>query len=99
MTRKKISHTFNEYFRNIIKSLNLHESTRNINFGNEESHEKIKKSFSNECFSFQTVSKKEMLNLIMELPRNKAIVSNDIPVSNYISGISLLKKSTSVYYE
>ena len=47
---KKISNTFNEYFTNIIKSLNLRESTGNINFENKESCKKIKENFGNETF-------------------------------------------------
>ena len=39
---KKNSNTFNEYFTNITKGLNLRESTGNINFENEESCKKIK---------------------------------------------------------
>ena len=43
-------------------------------------------------FSFETVFKKDVLNLIKELPGNKATVSNDISVSE-------LKESISVYYK
>ena len=89
---KKISNTFNEYFTNITKGLNLRESTGNINFENEESCKKIKENFGNETFSFETISKKDVLNLIKQLPGNKATVSNDIPVS-------VLKESVSAYYE
>ena len=89
---KKISNTFNEYFTNITKGLNLCESTGNINFENEESCKKIKENFGNETFSFETISKKDVLNLIKQLPGNKATVSNDIPVS-------VLKESVSAYYE
>ena len=39
---KKFSNTFSEYFTNIIKGLNLHELTGNMNFENEESCKKIK---------------------------------------------------------
>ena len=83
---------FNEYFKNITKGLNLRESTGNINFENEESCKKIKENFGNETFSFETISKKDVLNLIKQLPGNKATVSNDIPVS-------VLKESVSAYYE
>ena len=89
---KKISNTFNEYFTNITKGLNLRESTGNINFENEENCEKIKENFGNENFSFETVSKKDVLDLIKELPGNKPTVSNDIPVS-------VLKESVFTYYE
>ena len=89
---KKISNTFNEYFTNITKGLNLRESTGNINFENEESCKKIKENFGNETFSFQTISKKDVLDLIKQLLGNKAIVSNDIPVS-------VIKESVSSYYE
>ena len=75
------------YFTNITKGLNLRESTGNINFENEESCKKIKENFGKE-----TISKKDVLNLIKQLPRNKATVSNDIPVS-------VLKESVSAYYE
>ena len=89
---KKLSNTFNEYFTNVTKGLNLRESTGNINFENEESCKKIKENFGNETFSFETISKKDVLNLIKQLPGNKATVSNDIPVS-------VLKESVSAYYE
>ena len=63
-----------------------------INFENEESCKKIKENFGNKTFSFETVSKTDVLNLIKQLPRNKATVSNDISVS-------VLKESVSAYYE
>ena len=91
-SNKKISNTFNEYFTNIIQGLNLRESTGNINVENEESCKKIKENFGNENFSFETVSKKDILDLIKELPGNKATGSNDIPVS-------VLKESVFAYYE
>ena len=47
---KKISNTFNEYFTNITKGLNLRESTGNIDFENEESCKKIKENFGNKIF-------------------------------------------------
>ena len=73
--------------QNITKGLNLH-----IKFENEESCKKIKENFANENVSFETVSKKDVLNLMKELPGNRVTVSNDIPVS-------LLKESISAYYE
>ena len=66
----------------------MRKSTVNINFENKESC----KNFDNKDFSFETVSNKDVLNLIKELPGNKATVSNDIPVS-------VLKESVSAYYE
>ena len=68
-------------FPNITKGLNLRESTGNINFENEESCKKIKENFGNKTFSFETISKKDVLDLIKQLPGNKATASNDIPVS------------------
>ena len=59
---------------------------------NEESCKKIKENVGNETFSFETISKRDVLNLIKQLPGNKATVSNDIPVS-------LLKEYVSDYYE
>ena len=70
---KKITNTFNYYFTNITKDLNLRESTGNINFENEESCKKIKGNFGNENFSFETVSKKNVLDLIKELPGTKLL--------------------------
>ena len=72
--------------------MNLCESTVNINFENEESCKKIKENFCKENFSFETISKKDGLNLIKQLPGKKATVSNDIPVS-------VLKESVPAYYE
>ena len=43
-------------------------------------------------FSFETVPKKDVLDLIKELPGNKASVSNHIPVP-------VLKESVSACYE
>ena len=41
---KKISNTFNEYFTNATKNLNLCESTGNINFEIEESCKNIEEN-------------------------------------------------------
>ena len=68
---KKISNPFNDYFTNITKDLNLLESTGIINFENEESCKKIIENFGNENFSFETFSKKDVLDLIKELPGNR----------------------------
>ena len=65
---------FLNIFTNITKGLNLRESTGNINFENEGSCKKIKENFDNETFSFETISKKDVLNLIKQLPGNKATV-------------------------
>ena len=89
--KKLIFNTFSEYFTIITKGLNLSESTGNINFENKENCKKINENFGNQNFSFETISKKDVLNLIKELPGNKATVSNDIPVS-------LLKESISTHY-
>ena len=67
---KKISNTFNEYFANITKGLNLRESTGNVDFENEESCIKIKENFGGETSSFETLSKKDVLDLIKEIPGN-----------------------------
>ena len=55
---KKISDTFNDYFTNITKGLNLRESTGNINFENEESCKKIKENFGNETFFLRLFPRK-----------------------------------------
>ena len=81
--------TFNEYFTNVT---NLRESTGNTSFENEESCKKIKENFGNQNLSFEFIPKKDVLNLIKQLPENKATVSNDIPVS-------VLKESASAYFE
>ena len=78
---KKVSKTFNEYVTNITEDLNLHESTGNINFENEESCKKLKENIGNENFYFEIVSEKDVLNLIKQLPENKATVLTEIPVS------------------
>ena len=41
---------------------------------------------------FEAISKKDVLDLIKQLPGNKATVSNDYPVS-------VVKESVSAYYE
>ena len=53
---------------------------------------KIKENLGNKTFSFETFSRKDVLDLIKQLPGNKTAVSNDIPVS-------VLKISASAYYE
>ena len=86
-----------KYFTNIVKGLNMRESTGNKNFENEESCKKIKKKFGNKNVSFETVSTKDVLNLIKELPGIKDTVSNDIPVSllkQYVS--TCCKKLTDI---
>ena len=87
-----MSNTFNEYFTNITKDLNLRESTGKINFETEETCKKMKENVGNEIFSFETVSQKNVLNVLKELPVNKATLSNDIPVL-------VLKGSVSAYFE
>ena len=77
-----------KYFTNIVKGLNMRESTGNINFENEESCKKIKEKFVNKIFSFEIVSTKDVLNLIIKLPGIKDIVSNDIPVSLFKEYVS-----------
>ena len=72
-------------------SICVNQQTGNINFENEESCKKIKKNFGNDIFLL-TVSRKDVLDLIKDLPGNKATVSNDIPVS-------VLKESVYAYYE
>ena len=62
-----------------------------MNFENEESC-KRKENFSSNKFSIETVSKKDVLDLIKEPSGNKATVSNDIPVS-------VLKESVAVFYD
>ena len=62
--QQKVSKTFSEYVTNITKDLNLHESTGNINFENEESCKKLKESIDNENFSLEILSEKDVLNLI-----------------------------------
>ena len=54
---KKVSNTFNEYFANITKGLNLRESTGNMNFENQEGCKKVKENFGKETFSFESISK------------------------------------------
>ena len=81
---KNFSNTFNEYFTNITKGLNLGKSTGNIDFENEESCKKTKENFGNENFCIETVSKKDGFNLIKALTGSKS---------------SVLKKSISTYYE
>ena len=70
----------------------MRESTGNISFENEERCKKIKENFGNKYLPFKTVSKKDVLNLINERHRNKATVSNDIPMS-------IVRESISACYE
>ena len=55
-----------------MKLLILRELTVNINFENEESCQKIRENCGTKLFSFKTVFKKNVLNLIKELFGNKA---------------------------
>ena len=86
-----------KYFTNIVKGLNMRESTGDINFENEESCKTIKEKFGNKIFSFEIVSTKDFLNLIKKLPGIKNIVSNDIPVSLFKEYVSTCcKKLTNI---
>ena len=91
MTTTKSFYTFNEYFTNITKGLNLRQSTGKIHFENEQRCKKIKKNFGNKNFSSEKFLKKDGLNLIKEISGNKTTVSNDIPDS-------VIKESISSYY-
>ena len=42
-------------------------------------HLKIKKNFGNEMFFFETISKKDVLDLIKKIPGNKATLSKSSP--------------------
>ena len=64
---KQISNTFSEYFTNITKDLNLRESIEDVNFENEESWKKINENCGNETFSFEPISKKDVLDLIIKV--------------------------------
>ena len=81
-----------KYFTNIVKGLNMRESTGDINFENEESCKTIKEKFGNKIFSFEIVSTKDVLNLIKKLPGIKDIVSNDISVSLFKECFYLLQE-------
>ena len=92
MTTKKFPTRISKIFpTNITKGLNLCESTGNVNFENEESCKTIK-SLANDNFSFETVSKRDVLDLIKKLFGNTATVSNDILVS-------VLKEYVPTYYK
>ena len=82
-----------------IKGLNLRESTGNINFENEENSKKIRENFGNKNFSFGTVSKKDVSNLIKELPGIKATVSSDIPVTGLKESVFYLLWKTNWYFQ
>ena len=77
---------------NITKGLTLRESKTNLSFENEEICKRVKEIFANNSFSFQTVSKKYVFNLINEFSGDKATVRNSILVS-------VLKEFVSSYYE
>ena len=59
---------------------------------------RCKKTLVTKIFSFETVSKKDVLDFIKKLPRNKATVSNDIPVSVLMESVSTCyEKLTDVF--
>ena len=89
---KKISNTFNEYFTNITKGLICMNQQEIEILTMKKAVKRQKKHFGNKNFSFETVSKKDVLSLIQVLPGNKGTVSNDIPVS-------VLQESISDYYK
>ena len=43
--------------------------------------EAIKEKFKNDYFPFEPFTEKEVTNVILELPTNKASLSDDIPIS------------------
>ena len=77
MTTKKFATRISQIFpTNITKGLNLCESTGNVNFENEESCKTIK-NLGKKIFSFETVSKRDVLDLIKKLLGNTVTVSNE----------------------
>ena len=58
ITTKKIPTPLRSISQILPKGLNLHESTGNISFENEESCRKLKESFGNENFSFELFPRK-----------------------------------------
>ena len=59
----------------------MRESSGKCNFENEESWKKIKENFDNKNFSFETVSKRDVSDLMEDLSGNNPTISNDIQVS------------------
>ena len=87
---KKISHTWNKYFKNLTKTLKLKKTSHALNKKSLKhllrhlknySTKKIKKHFnSKEIFTFREFKKTEIIKAIKELPKNKASTFKDIPV-------------------
>ena len=91
---KKVAKTLNDYFTNLTKKLKLKPITFNDTVNSFENHDsigKIKGSYKDELsFEFKQFTTNELLKIIKELPSNKAIVLNDIP-------IKIIRKLAHVY--
>ena len=68
MTTTKFPVPLTRILINITKGLNHRESTGNIILKMKKNVKRSKKILETEIFSFETVSKKDVLNLIKELP-------------------------------
>ena len=91
---KKVPKTLNDYFTNLTKKLKLKPITFNDTVNSFENHNsicKIKGYYKDEpSFEFKQFTINELLEIIKELPSNKASVLNEIP-------IKIIKNSSQVY--
>ena len=99
---KKVATIFNTYFLNLTKDLKLKKASKISkestlseiikSYDESNSIKKIKEFYNltNDVFTFSFFSEQEVIDVIHNLPSNKATVSNDIPVK-------ILKESSLKY--
>ena len=73
-----ICQTFNTYFTNVTKGLELRQVDESQSFEREESCRLIRENYG---FSFKSIFKDDIIESVKKLPSNKASISNDIPIS------------------
>ena len=78
---KTICRIFNTYLTNVTKGLKLWQVGESESFGDEQSCRLIKESYGGESFSFKTISKDNIVEVVKKFSSNKASQSNDMSIS------------------
>ena len=78
---KAICQIFNTYFTNVTKGIKLRQVDESQSFENKESCKLIRENYGGESFSFKSISKDDITEAVKKLPSNKALISNDMPIS------------------
>ena len=78
---KTICRIFNTYLTNVTNGLKLWQVDESESFGDEQSCRLIKESYGGESFSFKTISKDNIVEVVKKFSSNKASQSNDMSIS------------------